>query len=213
MFRYSGTGWRVAGSIETFGNQIMALRGNTDSYPTDGTLGDLAHSNRVSDHNPDPLGVVRAIDFHESSPGFVDEVAEQLRASKDPRLKYFIHDVRMFSSYATASRPAWAWGIYTGMNGHVNHGHLSVVSTTVAEGVQLWDIDKVDSGEDMALTEKEENTVKALVAALEGAGAGTLNSRQALLNAMALIGKNYPVEPGSGGAETGLQRGDTVTLT
>ena len=140
MFRYSGTGWRVAESIQTFGNQIMALRGNTDSYPTDGTLGDLAHSNRVSDHNPDPLGVVRAIDFHESSPGFVDEVAEQLRASRDPRLKYFIHDVRMFSSYATASRPAWAWGIYTGINGHVNHGHLSVVSTNVAEGVGLWDI-------------------------------------------------------------------------
>ena len=133
---------------------------------------------------------------------------------RDPRLKYFIHDVRMFSSYATASRPAWAWGIYTGINGHVNHGHLSVVSTNVAEGVGLWDIGQVDSGDDdMALTEKEENTVKALVAALEGAGAGTLNSRQALLNAMALIGKNYPVEPGSGGAETGLQRGDTVTLT
>ena len=137
-FRYSGSGWRVAPSIKTFGDQIMAARGSTASLPTDGTLGDTAHSNRVSDHNPDPQGIVRALDFHEHTPGFVDAVGEALRARKDPRLKYFIHDDRLFSSYATSSRKAWEWGPYTGINGHENHGHLSVVSTAIANNTDPW---------------------------------------------------------------------------
>jgi hypothetical protein len=70
-----------------------------------------------------------------------------------------------------------------------------------------WD----QNGDDMALTEKEENTVRDLLAALENNGAGTQASRQAYLDKMVKIGKNYPPEPSSGSG--GLQRGDQVTLT
>jgi len=141
MFRYKGTGWRTAFSINTFGDQIMALRGNDDSYSKDGTVGDTAHSNRVSDHNPDEDGIVRAIDFEESSPGFVDDVGERLRHAKDERLKYFIHDVRIFKGYVdSAGRPAWMWQAYDGPNGHKDHGHLSVVSTVIAESTKPWPI-------------------------------------------------------------------------
>jgi hypothetical protein len=128
-FRYSGEGWRVAHAIRTFGEQIMALRGHTDSYPVDGTLGDLAHSSRVSDHNPDENGIVRALDFYEHKLGFVDEVFEAMRLARDPRVKYAIHDKRMFASYDAAGGPAWQWREYTGANGHVTHGHLSVLPT------------------------------------------------------------------------------------
>lgn len=138
-FRYSGNGWRVAGSIRTFGDQIMALRGHTNSYSVDGTLGDLAHSNRISDHNPDDEGIVRALDFYEDKPARVDEVAEALRQSRDPRLKYFIHDTRMFSSYVgPQGQPAWTWRPYGGVNGHINHGHLSVVADDRAEQTHAW---------------------------------------------------------------------------
>jgi hypothetical protein len=140
MFRYQGNGWRVAESLEIFGNQIMEIRGTTASFPTDGTIGDSAHQGRVSDHNPDSSGVVRALDFHESSPGFVDQIAEQLRAARDPRLKYFIHDDRMFSSYSTSSRRAWEWGPYGGPNPHSSHGHLSVVAGAIAESTKPWQI-------------------------------------------------------------------------
>jgi hypothetical protein len=128
-FRYSGSGWRVAHAIRTFGDQIMALRGHTNSYPVDGTVGDLAHSNRVSDHNPDENGIVRALDFYEHKPGFVDEVFEVMRLARDPRVKYAIHDKRMFASYDAVGGPAWQWREYTGPNGHVTHGHLSVLPT------------------------------------------------------------------------------------
>jgi hypothetical protein len=146
-FRYSGNGWRVAGSIETFGDQIMEARGHTNSYTVDGTLGDLEHSNRTSDHNRDDDGIVRALDFFEHEPGFVDAIGEALRASKDPRLKYFIHDERMFASYSNSKGPAWEWREYTGVNGHINHGHLSVVATTIADQTHEWDL-----GENMPLT-------------------------------------------------------------
>lgn len=138
-FRYAGSGWRVAGSVQQFGEQIHQLRGHRISYPVDGTLGDTAHSNRVSDHNPDANGIVRAIDFFEHKPGIVDAVAETLRQARDPRLKYFIHDRRMFSSYISPTGiPAWTWRAYSGVNGHVSHGHLSVVADSRAEGSHPW---------------------------------------------------------------------------
>jgi hypothetical protein len=74
-------------------------------------------------------------------------------------------------------------------------------------------VSAIMEGDDMPLTEKEENTVRALLAALEATGAGTLDSRQALLNKMALIGKNYPTEPDAGSGPSGVQRGETVTVT
>jgi hypothetical protein len=144
VFRYQGNGWRVAESIEVFGNQIMQIRGTTASFPSDGTLGDADHQNRVSDHNPDDDGIVRAIDFHESSPGFVDQIAEQLRASRDARIKYFIHDDRMFSSYGSR---AWEWRPYGGVNGHETHGHLSVVASSIADSTAPWALG--GGGEDM----------------------------------------------------------------
>lgn len=144
MFRYlgvDGTTWRVAASLRIFGGQITELRGTTKTYPTDGTLGDTAHSNRVSDHNPDDDDVVRALDFHEVVAGQVDAVAEELRASRDPRLKYFIHGGRIFKSYVdSAGRPAWQWQTYTGPNDHGTHGHLSVVADSRAEQTHPWQI-------------------------------------------------------------------------
>jgi hypothetical protein len=138
-FRYAGSGWRVAGSVQTFGEQIHQLRGHRISYPVDGTLGDADHSNRTSDHNPDSEGIVRAIDFFEWKPGIVDAVAETLRQARDPRLKYFIHDKRMFSSYISPTGiPAWTWRVYSGVNGHISHGHLSVIADSRAEQTHPW---------------------------------------------------------------------------
>lgn len=143
-FRYSGSGWRVAGSIQTFGNQIMGLRGYTWSHTVDGTLGDTAHSNRVSDHNPDPNGIVRALDFFEHEPDFVDGVFEAMRLARDPRLKYAIHDNRMFASYSNSNGPAWEWREYNGVNGHETHGHLSVVAEPTADETHPWDLGDTD---------------------------------------------------------------------
>ena len=97
-----------------------------------------------SDHTVWPKdatsGVVYAIDFTER-PGFsVDEVLEAIRVSRDIRLKYAIHDRRMFSSYASGNAPAWMWRTYTGSNGHIEHGHVSVWHDARATLTTEWQI-------------------------------------------------------------------------
>lgn len=173
-FRYFGTGWRVAHSIKTFGDHITELRGHAVSYLVDGTLGNLEHSNRTSDHNPDENGIVRALDFFEHKPGFVDEIAEALRASKDERLKYFIHSGEMFASYTLPGKPAWEWREYTGPNAHKDHGHLSVVATAIADQDHEWEVD-MSSPKDWTEADKKivadivfGNSVAAQFGGLEG---------------------------------------------
>lgn len=101
---------------------------------SDGWIGDLAHQARKSDHNPDANGVVHAIDVTQWDPGsplnpnddVAEAVAEHLRRTKDPRIKYVIWRGRMFSSYASGGVAPWTWRPYTGPNGHFHHVHVSV---------------------------------------------------------------------------------------
>lgn len=98
---------------------------------SDGWIGDAAHSARKSDHNPDGNGEVNAIDVTQWDPGTPDNpnddvaeaVAEYLRRTKDPRVKYVIWRGKMFSSYATSSTPAWTW---RNGKGHYRHVHISI---------------------------------------------------------------------------------------
>lgn len=62
--------WRLAHSLETLRAQVNAKWPNR-SKSSDGSIGDASHSSRLSDHNPDPSGVVRAIDItHDPLSGF-----------------------------------------------------------------------------------------------------------------------------------------------
>src|SRR4029453_9529897 len=59
------------------------------SKGSDGTIGDLRHSARTSDHNPDPHagGVVRAADVTHDPTGGCDcnRLASTIRTRRDPR--------------------------------------------------------------------------------------------------------------------------------
>lgn len=125
--------WKLSPALTQLRAEINA------AYPgrskvSDGSIGDAAHSSRTSDHNPDVEGWVRAIDVTEWDPGtpavddddVAEALAEHLRASKDPRVKYVIWRGRMFSSYRSGSSPAWTWRKYNGPNGHFHHVHVSV---------------------------------------------------------------------------------------
>jgi len=74
-----------------------------DTFPdrdrrSDGWIGDLRHSARPSDHNPDPTsGMVRAID--------VDRDVHK-SGKPDPRM-------------------GWRWRKYSGSNPHNHHCHIS----------------------------------------------------------------------------------------
>lgn len=119
--------WRVAESLDVLRGEVNEQAPDR-SQASDGSIGDPAHSARVSDHNPNEDGVVCARDFtHDPDAGAdMDAFAEHLRGSRDQRIKYVIWNRRMFSSYATPSRAAWQWGPYSGVNPHDKHAHVSV---------------------------------------------------------------------------------------
>ena len=102
-----------------------------DSFPardrkSDGWIGDAAHANRNSDHNPNPInGIVRAIDVDKNldtraSTGAY--LADQIRecAKKDKRIAYVIYSGRIASP-----KSLWRWRTYNGINRHDHHIHIS----------------------------------------------------------------------------------------
>lgn len=122
--------WRVAKSLDTLRKQVNAFAPDRDKS-SDGTLGDTAHSNRTSDHNPDRNGVVMAMDISHDPAHGVDsyQIAEQLRAAKDKRIKYVISNRKIFGDEDYAKRnhaKAWEWTKYSGSNPHDKHIHISV---------------------------------------------------------------------------------------
>jgi hypothetical protein len=113
-----------------------------DSYPdrdrtSDGWIGDVRHSARPSDHNPDAAGIVRAIDIDrdlsgKAKPDLMPDLADQIRLcakSGDLRIKYIIFDGRIASS-----KRRWAWRKYTGSNSHKSHIHISFTSAGDNDG-------------------------------------------------------------------------------
>ncbi len=118
--------WRVGISLLRLREQI------NEAFPdrlkvSDGTIGDIAHSARTSDHNPNEAGVVCAMDITNDPEQFPGQAyADALVASRDERIKYIIFNHRMCRSYPSGSLKAWQWGPYSGMNAHEHHVHLSV---------------------------------------------------------------------------------------
>lgn len=104
-----------------------------DSFPdrdrtSDGWLGDSRHAARVSDHNPDAQGIVRAIDVDRdlhgvSKPDTMPDLADQIRLcakAGDKRIAYVI-----FAGRIASPIKAWAWRPYDGINAHQHHCHIS----------------------------------------------------------------------------------------
>ena len=113
-----------------------------DSYPdrdrsSDGWIGNLAHQNNPSDHNPDAKGIVRAIDIDrdlsgKAKPDLMPYLADQIRlAAKrgDKRISYII-----FAGRIASSRMGWRWRKYSGINPHTKHCHVSFTSKGDADG-------------------------------------------------------------------------------
>ncbi len=161
--------WRLAPALQTLRDQINALWPDRNK-DVDGAIGDAAHRNRVSDHNPDSDQIVTAIDITDDDSVGADMrvLAEVLRVNNDPRIKYVIHEGRMFSSYPTSSYPAWTWRPYSGLNGHFSHLHISVTQAGKYDNYP-WVIEGDDDGLAL-LTEEELQTVREINAALKGVG-------------------------------------------
>ena len=115
----------TAGGV-TLAKEVEAIWPNR--HPADGTVASKGHDQRNpnSDHRPRPFtgpGVVRALDVGENTEDDGIKFAEMLRVSRDPRIKYVLHENRIFSSYARSTRAPWEWGPLS--VGHESHVHVS----------------------------------------------------------------------------------------
>jgi hypothetical protein len=106
-----------------------ALAEATQRWPnrnraSDGTIGDPAHSSRVSDHNPRADGAVTAFDLTCDTANGCDshKLVREAVARGDKRIKYAISQ-RQIWSYA---RRREGWRPYYGPNPHDKHAHVSV---------------------------------------------------------------------------------------
>jgi hypothetical protein len=125
-------------------DEIEAVYSNPG--PGDGTVASRAHdlNNPTSDHRPHPYsgpGIVRAIDAGEYVEDQAWHIAETIRVNHDPRIKYVIHEGRLFSSYPKPGYPEYTWRPYNGANPHDHHVHISTLpdadDDTTAWGLTL----------------------------------------------------------------------------
>lgn len=100
---------------------------------SDGWVGDPAHAQRVSDHNPDesskPPGCVDALDVDVDDGDPTKDLRVMLikRAIAHPSTHYVISNGIIYSrEYGFRPRT------YTGTNGHYHHVHISILKTAAA---------------------------------------------------------------------------------
>lgn len=114
-----------------------------DTFPdrdrsSDGWIGDTRHSARKSDHNPDALGWVRALDVDrdlsgKAKPDLMPDLADQIRvfakSDKSKRISYIIFDGKIASPIL-----GWKWRTYKGINKHNHHMHVSFTKAADLDG-------------------------------------------------------------------------------
>ena len=134
-WRFAGAGWRSAKSIVTLGGQIESVwpAGNSS---LDGTVNSSGHAGwPLSDHGIDPQSLVRAIDVYVATAEQGETLFQQLLATEDERIRYVIHNRRIFSSYISP----WVVRPYN-KHPHDEHVHISVMRDARAEDPAMWDI-------------------------------------------------------------------------
>lgn len=116
--------WHLAPSLAQLRREINTRWPNRDKS-TDGSVGDLSHAARASDHNPNSRRSVNAIDVDKDG---IDPMGLVGLAIKDSRVNYVIYNRRIWQRrYGFKPRP------YSGPNSHKEHVHVSILQTRTAE--------------------------------------------------------------------------------
>lgn len=115
----------LAANLATLRQEINARWPGRDKS-SDGWIGDAAHQQRKSDHNPDSNGMVHAIDVDKDGidPNFLVK-----RAIQNPTVRYVIFN-RTIWSRTHGFKPRK----YTGDNPHTKHVHISGLRGAQFEG-------------------------------------------------------------------------------
>jgi hypothetical protein len=166
--------WVLVPCLIALRGAFNALNPNRDKA-SDGSVGDSAHADSVSDHNPDESGntggvedsdsinEVHAIDVDITGPWprgltmekIVQNILAECRAGREKRLRYIIFNRRIWSASS-----GWEQRSYTGSNPHDKHAHFSAVYGSGAshpeQSTATWNLEgEIDmaglTGEDVDL--------------------------------------------------------------
>ena len=132
--------WRLAKSLVKLRDQVNAAYPNRDRS-SDGTIGDQAHRNRKSDHNPDHNGIVKALDIDAdlSPTQSVKSLVDVLFQNRDIRIKYIIYNGKITTPDHRGRIQGWK--PYNGPNAHKHHAHISVKPLPLQyDDESAWDL-------------------------------------------------------------------------
>ena len=161
-------------------------------HASDGSVGDLAHQEEVSDHNPDETGSVpihdadhinevHAIDVDNNlreSDLTMEKVVQFLlgrcRSGAEKRLRYIIYNRRIWSASS-----GWVQKTYTGASAHTEHAHFSFSYITSLEAstasYHLEEIPVALTADDKAWIAANTASPAEVRAQVDAAVAGILN--------------------------------------
>ena len=142
---------------------LKALFGEFDriapsrDHASDGSIGDKAHQDEVSDHNPDETGSVPIHDADKINEVHAIDVDDDLRESDltmekvvqfllgrcrsgaEKRLRYIIYNRRIWSASS-----GWVQKTYTGASPHTEHAHFSASYVTNLEAsTASWHLEDI----------------------------------------------------------------------
>jgi hypothetical protein len=167
--------WVLIPCLVKLRDEFNQLAPNRDKA-SDGSIGDAAHAQTNSDHNPDEDSAVlrdhdadsknevHAIDVDKDlrQPGVDMEAVVQLllqrcRAGKETRLKYIIFNRRIWSASS-----GWRTQDYHGANPHDHHAHFSGKYDTASESsTASWHLSDLE--DDMPLSDTDLNKIRTIV--------------------------------------------------
>lgn len=134
--------WRLAKSLVALTSEIEYLFPDTTVWD----IGDKAHQNSWSDHNPNECcDVVCAVDILPDAGLNLPKFVKHLVANPHPNLRYVIFDEVIYKR-----RNGFKPEPYYGINKHKKHAHASVGdgpdgrSTSDYDSTATWDIDDLD---------------------------------------------------------------------
>lgn len=165
-------GWILVPCLNRLRTDLNRVAPGRDKT-SDGTVGDVAHQGRVSDHNDDEIGrvpikdadskhEVHAVDLDADlrTPGLTMEAVVQhtigrCRSGAEKRLRYVIYNRRIWEA-----SNGWRQRSYNGDNPHTQHAHFSSSYETKLEAsTASWRLEDIP----VALTEADKKWIKALI--------------------------------------------------
>ena len=164
--------WILVACLKLLWHEFDMLAPGRD-HASDGSIGDAAHQQEVSDHNPDETGSVpihdadhvnevHAIDISVDLrvPGLTMEMVVQFllsrcRSGAEKRLRYIIYNERIWEASNN-----WKQRTYSGKSLHKEHAHFSASYDSKLEASTVsWELEEIP----VALTDGDKEWLSDLI--------------------------------------------------